>query len=120
MKDHIVMKSIFRLLAGAILSVLLLSACGDDYVLDVYGSISGKVTDVVTGEPLPAAQVTLVPGANTIQTTSDGTFSFTGLEEGQYTVSVQKAGYQPNRKNVTVVSGETTEVVVTLSVIPKS
>lgn len=89
-------------------------------MIDIYGSISGKVTDVASGEPLSAAQVTLIPGANTIQTSSDGTFVFSGLEEGQYTVSVQKDGYQANRKNVTVVSGEKTEITVTLAIIPKN
>lgn len=89
-------------------------------MIDIYGSISGIVTDVSTGESLTAAQVTLIPGANTIQTSSDGSFSFSGLDEGQYTISVQKDGYQSNRKNVTVVSGEKTEITVTLEIIPKN
>ena len=114
------MKSISRFLAGVLLPLALLSSCKSDYTLDIYGTISGKVTDVSTGNPLPAAQVTLVPSSKTIQTTEDGTFSFSGLDEGQYTVSVQKDGYQANRKNVTVVSGETTDIVVTLSVISKN
>lgn len=114
------MKSILRILAGALLSVFLLTGCKNDYALDIYGSISGTVTDSRSGDPLSAAQVTLVPSARTIQTAADGTFSFVGLDEGQYTVSVQKDGYQANRKNVTVVSGEATEVVVTLTIIPQN
>ena len=105
---------------GLSIACLCAVSCGGKDVFDIYGSISGKVTDVSTGEPLNAAQVTLVPGANTIQTSSDGTFVFSGLEEGQYTVSVQKDGYQANRKNVTVVSGEASEVIVTLTEIPKN
>ena len=104
----------------ALLPLLCLTSCGGNNDFDIFGSISGRVTDVSTGNPLNAAIVTLIPGANTIQTGIDGTFSFSGLEEGQYTVSVQKDGYQANRKNVTVVSGETTEIVVTLTVIPKN
>ncbi len=111
------MKKLLRSL-GLVTVLLSLVSCGGNDTLDIYGIISGKVTDVSTGEPLNAAQVTLIPGSSTIQTTSDGTFSFAGLEEGQYTVSVQKDGYQANRKNVTVISGETTETVVTLSKIP--
>ncbi len=107
-------------LLGLFIACLCAVSCGGKDVIDIYGKISGKVTDVSTGETLSAAQVTLIPGANTIQTSSDGTFAFSGLEEGQYTVSVQKEGYQANRKNVTVVSGETTEVVVTLNIIPKN
>lgn len=111
-------KSIFRFLAGVVLPVLLLLSCGNDYDVDIYGKISGKVTDSSSGNPIEAAQVTLVPGARTVQTTADGTFSFSDLEEGQYTVSVQKDGYQANRKNLRVMSGETTETVVTLTAIP--
>lgn len=105
---------------GLFTACLCAVSCGGKDVIDIYGSISGKVTDVSSGEPLSAAQVTLIPGANTIQTSSDGSFAFLGLEEGQYTVSVQKDGYQANRKNVTVVSGEKTEITVTLAIIPKN
>lgn len=115
-----IMKLVIRSVVGFMLPVLFFISCGSDYTLDVFGSISGTVTDSVSGDVLSAVQVTLVPGANTVQTSSDGAFSFSSLEEGQYTISVQKEGYQANRKNVSVISGETTEVVVTLSVIPKN
>lgn len=108
------------LFAAIVISALLFNSCGNDYTLDIYGSISGQVTDFTSGEPLINAQVTLIPGAKTTQTGSDGSFSFSGLDEGQYVVSVQKNGYQSNRKNVTVVSGETVSVVVPLTIIPKS
>lgn len=114
------MKSVIRHLAVALVAALSLLSCASDYDLNIYGSISGKVTDYSTGEPLSAAQVTLVPSANTVQTDADGTFSFDGLEKGQYTVSVQKDGYQANRKNVAVESGETTEIVISLTIIPNN
>lgn len=110
------MKRILGLFAVLIMSVFLLCECSS-YNLEIYGNISGKITDASTGNPLPLAQVTLIPGANTVQTSIDGTFSFTRLEEGQYTVSVQKEGFQANRKNIKVVSGETTEIIVTLTKI---
>lgn len=95
-------------------SILFLS-CGDNEVVDIYGSISGRVTDYSTGNPIASAQVTLVPSANTVQTTDDGLFSFAGLDEGgNYTVSVLKDGYRENHKNVKVVSGEKTEIVIAL------
>lgn len=117
--NNMSIKSIIRFFAGVMLPVLLLSSCGSDYVLDIYGSISGKVTDSLTGLPVNAAQVTLVPGASTVQTDTEGSFSFTSLKEGRYTISVQKSGYQANRKDITVVSGEETAIVITLSAIPK-
>lgn len=100
--------------------LLLISTCGcNSYSYNIFGSISGTITDSESGQPIPAAAITIVPGSATQQTSYDGRFSFTGLEEGQYTVSVQKSGYQANRKNVTVVSDETTETIIQLSAIPQ-
>lgn len=113
------MKKRINLLYCILLSTLLLCSCGNDETIDIFGSIAGHVTDYSTGDPLANAQVTLVPGAKTIQTSSDGSFSFTNLDEGLYTVSVQKDGYQANRKNVNIISGEETEIVIALTVIPK-
>ncbi len=114
------MKQTIRLLALALTTSILLCSCGNDYTLDIYGSIEGRVADVTTGEPIKAAQVTLLPSSKTIQTSDNGVFSFAGLDEGKYTVSVQKDGYQSNRKDITVVSGENSEIVITLKVIPKN
>lgn len=103
---------------SAILITALFCSCGnDESQLDIYGSISGQVTNYSTGEPLVNALVTLVPGSNTVQTGNDGSFSFSELDEGQYTVSVQKDGFQPDRKNVTVISSEKAEIVIALKKI---
>lgn len=114
------MRNLFRLLVGVCVSLPLLCSCGDDYSVEIYGNISGMVTDASTGNPLSAAQVTLVPTSKTAQTSADGTFVFNGLEEGQYTISVQKTGYRTNLQDVTVVSGESTEIVISLKVIQKN
>lgn len=104
---------------GLLVSILSLLSCSDKDSVEIFGTISGKVTDVATGEPLNAAIVTLIPSSSTIQTSTDGAFSFSNLEQGQYTVSVQKDGFQANRKNVSVINGEETRIVITLTVIPK-
>ena len=114
------MKSITRLTLLALPALLMLCSCGNDYALDIYGSIEGRITEASTGDPVNAAQVTLLPGSKSVQTSSDGVFQFKGLDEGKYTVSVQKEGYQANRKDVIVVSGESAEIVVTLKEIPKN
>lgn len=112
-------KIVFGGLLGLLLAAFCLSSCSGTGDFDLYGSISGRITDVSTGEPLNAASVTIIPGAGTIQTSSDGVFYFSGLDEGQYTVSVQKNGYQPNRKNITVISGENLQVDIQLARIPQ-
>ncbi len=118
-KQEINMKKRINLFTGILLCTLLFCSCGNDETIDIFGSITGQVTDYSTGDPLTNAQVTLVPGANTVQTSNDGAFSFTNLDEGKYTVSVQKDGYQANRKDVIVISGEETKTVISLKTIPK-
>lgn len=110
------MKQTLRIGSVVLILMTLLCSCKNDS-LDIFGSISGKVTDSTTGNPISAVQVTLVPGSKTIQTTDDGSFSFSRLDEGNYTVQAQKEGYQPNHKDIRVVSGETTEVIITLKLI---
>lgn len=99
--------------------LLLTSAGCDSYSYNIFGSIEGTVTDADSGLPLGNAVITLVPGSSSTQTGADGKFFFSDLDEGQYTVSVQKSGYQANRRNVTVISDETVSILVSLSVIPQ-
>ena len=55
-------------------------------------NLYGRVTDAITGEPLPGALVSL----NGVQVYTDGAgnYIFTDLEPGGYVLEVSKAGYQ--------------------------
>lgn len=112
------MKLFLRLFGVLVILAFFLCSCNNNDTLEIYGTISGKVTDYSTGVPIASAQVTLVPGANTIQTSDDGLFSFSGLDEGNnYTISVIKDGYREDHKNVKVISGEKTEIIIALKKI---
>ncbi len=102
-----------------LLMLVLFSGCSssDDY--DIYATIRGRITDYVTGEPLTNASVVLSPSNQTKQTADDGVFVFEELDAQQYTLSVQKTGYQPNRKIVNALSGESVEVNIQLTKIPE-
>ena len=93
--------------------VLFVISCAKD-VLDLHGTIKGVVKDYNTGLIISNCQVALSPGGKSVVTSSDGLFEFTGLEQGSYTLSFTKAGYDNESKSVEVVSGETTEVSITL------
>lgn len=57
------------------------------------GTIYGTVTDFATGVPLSYVQVTLLPSGWTALTGVDGTYLFTDLKPGQYSLSCVKTGY---------------------------
>ncbi|WGD33493.1 TonB-dependent receptor [Olleya sp. YS] len=80
------------------------------------GSISGKITDKeFNNEPLAFANI-LIQGTST-GTTSDfeGSYTFTDLEAGSYTIEFSFVGYQTQRLPVTVTSGQTTTLDVVMS-----
>ncbi len=84
---------------------------------DIFGTLTGQVVDVSTGEPLPAVSVLLSPGGKTSFTGSDGSFEFLDLDPKQYTITVQKDGYSTNRKIVNLLASETTTVMITMEKI---
>ena len=103
----------------AVLLLACLSGCSssDDY--EIFAKIHGTVTDYQTGLPLENASVTLSPSGLSRQTDANGHYQFDELDAQQYTITAQKAGYQPNRKTVTAISGETQQVDIQLTIIPQ-
>lgn len=83
-----------------------------------YGAIAGIVYDNNVGDPISVAQVKLSPGGNSTVTGTDGSFSFTNIEAGNYTVSVTKKGYSDGANNVSVVAGRRAECNILLTRIP--
>ena len=88
----------------------------DDY--DAFAKIHGTVTDYQIGIPLDNASVTLSPLGITKQTDANGYYRFENLEPQQYTITVQRTGYQPNRKTVSAISDEIQQVDIQLISIP--
>lgn len=105
--------------ATALLLAASVTGCSDNDDYDIYAAIRGRITDYITGEPISNASITLSPSNATKQTADNGEFIFEDLDPGQYTITVQKAGYQPNRKTVTAISGESTEANISLTTIPQ-
>ncbi|MDE5594325.1 MAG: carboxypeptidase-like regulatory domain-containing protein [Muribaculaceae bacterium] len=100
-------------------ALIFISGCSgsDDY--EIFATIQGTVTDYETGAVLDNATVTLTPSGLSRQTDASGFYRFNELDAKQYTLTVQKAGYQPNRRTVTTNSGQTHQVDVQLKVIPQ-
>ena len=64
------------------------------------GSITGRVVDARTGEPLPGVLVLLVGASREEVTGADGTFTLTGVPAGSAAVSVSLVGYGLSRREV--------------------
>ena len=100
------MKRFIFILLTIVALVCTISSCGDELEYDSDGKISGTVIDMISGEPIQNALITLSPSGLNTYTGYDGDFEFLGLSAKQYTLTAQKEGYSANRKTVTIKAGE--------------
>ncbi len=82
-----------------LLVVIILSA----YVLKAQeGSITGKVTDATSGNAIAYASVFLSNATKSAPTNTDGGFTLTGIQPGQYDLVVSYVGYKTYSQKVLV------------------
>lgn len=109
------MNRIFKLLTFMMLAVLTLTACTEDPE-ETVGSISGYVTIAPKGtEPISGVTVSILSSGQSVTTSGGGTFSFTNLQPGNYSLQLKKTGFITTTKSVNVVAGQTTQCDVQMS-----
>ena len=80
------------------------------------GTISGKVTDSLTGNSISGAAITTNPATQTVTTDASGNYTISNVPVGTYTVTAAKTDYNTNsQSNVTVTANQTTTVNITLN-----
>ena len=82
---------------------------------DNFSTITGTVVDYATGAPISTVLVTISPGGYAPCTTGDdGFFKFNEVEamDRNYSVWVQKEGYDPNHKDIYAIAGETVNMTI--------
>lgn len=84
-------------------------------VLQQTGRISGKILDD-RGEPLPGANIRILVLNKATQSNVDGTYSFSGIASGTYTIEVSFVSFQTKRiTDVVVKEGELTSLNIVLN-----
>ena len=112
--------SLFAVVAGMALQASTVLAQG--------GILSGRVTDSETGDPIASASVVLdghvpmgrtEPGdAREERTNDNGEYTMLGLPSGQWNLTVEAEGYEPQPGVVTVRFGRNAPVNLRMDVIP--
>jgi len=74
------------------------------------GTITGRVTDVASGRPLPAVQILVQGTSMGGLTNASGQYELSGVPTGEITVLAQSIGYARGSQVVTVASGQTVVV----------
>ena len=95
------MKKIVYILVFTAISLFI--GCSEDTVdLVGTGTITGRVVEADSFDPIENAKVTLSPTSNTVFTDEDGYFIFEEVEEGDYSVGAIKEDYITNYEAATV------------------
>lgn len=79
------------------------------------GTVTGKVLDANSDNPLPSVNVGLTGTALGAATGQDGRFRITDVPVGEYTVKASLVGYKTVERDITVRTNETTTLTVKLS-----
>ena len=98
------------LLAGTCLALALPGS------VQAQGTLTGTITDAESGTPIAGAEITLIDmnmGANSLD---GGLFEMVDIPAGTHDVEVRLLGYQAERRQVTIVDGEATELDIALMV----
>lgn len=94
-----------NVIAGQITKADIYVAEKDTTVPPTTGSIVGNVQDAQTLLAISGALISTNPSTSTVFTTNEGTYSFTNIAPGDYSVSVSKIGYQNSTANISVAAG---------------
>ncbi len=105
---------VFSCLAGAFALLCATADAGAQYP----GEIRGDVVDVLSGRPVPSADVRLSGAPGGAVTDATGLFRIRGLEPGSHFVEVRAPGYAPGRREVAVANGVAT--VVHFELVPEA
>lgn len=100
-----------------LLAPLLLWGCSKETVDPNFtGSITGKILNSQSGEPVVGAEVTTNPGTDVILTNEKGEYSFEDIPTGNYSVTVNKDGFETKTVRISVTEDRTTSVNLSLSI----
>ena len=78
-------------------------------------SLTGIVSDAVTGEPVAYARLTLIPSGKTATTGRNGMFVYNDLSSGNYSIQAVKAGYKTVEVPASVMSGSTVRANIVMT-----
>jgi iron complex outermembrane recepter protein len=92
----------FRAGAALVVGAMLLFAVSPPAAAQTGVSLTGRLLNSLTGQPLPAAVVQIDELRRQVTSAADGSFLFENVPAGTYHLSVRSSGYSSRRTEVTV------------------
>ena len=95
--------------------LLLLFSCSEDSIEEIqFGTVSGRVVESGTFEPISNVKVFSSPNSSIVFTDEDGNFSMIDVPVGDYSYQAKKDGYITKFEAATITNGANTELVFEL------
>lgn len=95
--------------------LLLLFSCSEDSIVELqFGTVSGRVVQAGTFDPIPNVKVFSSPNSSIVFTDDDGYFSMTDVPVGDYSYQAKKEGFITKFEAATITDGANTELVFEL------
>lgn len=105
---------LFQMLPKRLLTTLFLTVAAPLFLMAQ--KITGKVSDIQSGEAIPFVSVFLSNTTFASETDTAGTYQVAGMTPGRYTLAVRLIGYTPYYQSVTLTAGVTTTIDIKLKV----
>ena len=81
------------------------------------GTVRGRVTESKSNLPLAGVQVSVDGTRLGTQSSTDGSYTITGVPTGQQTLTARRVGYSPQKATLSVGTGATNNHNFTLTVV---
>lgn len=106
--DHNQTQTMKRLISSTVFGLVLLLLPGLAWAQQ--GSVTGRVTEAETGDPLPGATIQVVDEGMGTAADSDGGFRISGVPAGEQTIRASFVGFQTKERTVSIPPGGTVQV----------
>lgn len=109
------MKNLYKIILLTLIIVAV--SCSEDTIdVEVKGSVSGTVTEEVSGDPLEGVKITTNPASTTVFTDEEGFFFLENILVGDYSVQAELDAYVTSFEGVTVTEDAISNVSFDLSI----
>ncbi len=103
--------TIFKNIGLVIITLFVVLGCEDEnFDIEKYGTIKGVVVDGENYQPLEGVQIVTNPASSATITSSEGSFEFDKIKEGELAITARKKDYLSSTVSVAVYENETTNL----------
>ncbi|WP_281631879.1 carboxypeptidase regulatory-like domain-containing protein [Flavobacterium luteolum] len=108
------MKNLYKIISAIFLVVLI--SCSEEKIGDSeFGTVTGKVVNSETFEPMENVKIMSSPTTSTVFTDVEGKFTVTNVKVGEYSFQAQKEGFIAKFEAASVTANSTSQIVFELS-----